>query len=520
MKIKNLIKVLFTVLLTISITGCDITNYDEEIIETLSVSREFSPIELTARVRNQTTVELNWTIRDEVNNYVVEFSADDPTFTTIFKTVEVTSDQLPVQIKLEGLTVYSIRVKAKSDIGLEDSKWAVVSATTLSEQLMLPSINGDVSYNEATFRWEAGINVTQIVLQPGDVTHTITDQEKTNGMATVTGLNSLSNYEVTLLNNDKPRGFSSIKTEVDPATGTLVKSSDDLLSMILNANFGDTLIIEPGDYTNQVGTANLEKSIVIRGLLSYDKPKVNINFQLNDGAADVSLINIEFDGKAIVQDLVRYTGAGNYNSLLVSDCIVHDYDRSFIAGNTTDAIVQNVTVENCIVTNVVTNGGDFLDFRKSDVLNLHINTSTFNNCAPARDFIRIDDEGTLASQDPANISNVTINSCTIYACSNKNSKRLLYVRFEDNEIEVHNTLITDTDVEGFSDQSRTDEDIIFSNNNYFNAPTLFDSSVPRYDASGTHTELDPGFVDPFTGDFTITNQTLKDNIVGDPRWIN
>lgn len=519
MKIKHLIKVTLTLLLIISITSCDISGYDEEVVEDLNVSREFSPINLSTIVRNQTTVELNWIVREGTENYLVEFSADDSTFSTIFKSVTVTAAELPVQVKLEGLTEYSIRVKALSSLGLEDSKWSITTATTLSEQLMLPSTDGDVTYNQAIFRWEAGINVTQLTLQPGDITHIITDQEKTTGIATVSNLNHLTSYEVTLFNNDKPRGFSSIKTEVDPATGTLVKTSDDLLSMILNAGFGETLILEPGDYSTQIGTANLEKSITIRGLLSYNKPIVNINFQINGGATDVSFINLDLDGKTTVQDLVRYTGAGNYNSLLISSCNVHNFDRSFIAGNTTDAIVQNVTVENSIVTNVLTNGGDFIDFRNSDVLNLNIKTSTFNNCAPERDFLRIDDSGTLASQDPRNISNITIDSCTLYACSNKNSKRILYVRFEDNEIEVLNTLITDTDVEGFSDQSRTDEDIVFSNNNYFNAPTLFDSSVPRYDSSGTYKELDPGFVDALSGDFTVTNQTIKDNSIGDPRWL-
>lgn len=519
MKAKYILKALFTFIILVSVSSCEYGAYDEDIIEELNVSREFAPVGLSTIVRNQTIVELNWTVREGVVNYLIEFSADDPNFTTIFKSVEVSVEELPVQVKLEGLTEYSIRVKALSSNGLEDSKWATGTATTLSEQLMLPSVNGDVAYNDALFRWEAGINVTKLVLQPGDITHTITEAEKSAGIATVTGLNSLTDYEVTLYNNDKPRGFSSIKTEVDPATGTIVKTSDDLLSMILNASFGETLILEPGDYSSQIGTANLEKSITIRGLLSYNKPIVNINFQINGGATDVSFINLDLDGKTTVQDLVRYTGAGNYNSLLVSGCTVHDFDRSFIAGNTTDAIVQNVTVENSIVTNVLTNGGDFIDFRNSDVLNLNIKTSTFNNCAPERDFLRIDDSGTLASQDPRNISNITIDSCTLYACSNKNSKRILYVRFEDNEIEVLNTLITDTDVEGFSDQSRTDEDIVFSNNNYFNAPTLFDSSVPRYDASGTYKELDPGFVDALSGNFTVTNQTIKDNSIGDPRWL-
>ena len=42
-------------------------------------------------------------------------------------------------------------------------------------------------------------------------------------------------------------------------------------------------------------------------------------------------------------DVVRYSDIGNFNSLLVSGCNIHDYDKSFIAGNVTDAIVQTVT---------------------------------------------------------------------------------------------------------------------------------------------------------------------------------
>ena len=515
MKSKYILKGVFSLILTLTLFNCD-GSYDVDLIEELNVDREFAPVALTTIVRNQTIVELNWTVRDGVNNFVVEFSADDPTFTTIFKTVEVSAEELPVQVQLEGLTEYSIRVKAKSSIGLEDSNWAIGTATTLSEQLMLPSLLGDVGYNQAVLRWEPGINVTTIVLQPGDITHNITAQEKANGIAIVTGLTSETQYSAELLNNDKPRGTAAFKTEVDPASGTVINSNNDLLQMIADAASGSVLLLEEGDYTSQIGTATLDKSITIRALLSYAKPLLSINFELIDGATDVSLIDLDLDGATTTQDVVRYTGAGNYNSLLVSGCNIHDFDRSFIAGNQTDAIVQTVTVENSIVTNVITNGGDFIDFRNSDVLNLNVNTSTFNNCAPGRDFIRMDDAGTLTQSGL--VSNVNLDSCTIYACSDSSSKRLLYVRFQENKITVQNTLITDTSSEGFSDQSRTDPNPTFYNNNYFNAPGFFNSTQTVYDGSGTHSELDPGFVDTLIGDFTITNQTLIDNAVGDPRW--
>lgn len=513
MKTKYILKVLFITFLTFTVVGC---GYDTEVIDELVVSREFAPVALTARVRNQTIVELNWTVNENVDHYVVEFSADDPDFNVIFKTVDVTADQLPIQIQLEGLTEYSIRVKAISAIGLEDSKWAIGSATTLNEQLMLPSIPGDVQYNQAIFRWVPNINVTQIVLQPGDITHDITTQEKADGIATVTGLTGETDYSAVLLNNVKPRGSSTIKTEVDPATGTVISPTNDLFQMIANAAPGDILLLEQGDYTAQTGTITLDKSITIRGLLSYNKPLLGINFELIDGATDVSLIDLDLDGTATVQDVVRYTGIGNYNSLLVSGCNIHDFDRSFIAGNVTDAIVQSVTIENCIVTNVVTNGGDFFDFRNSDVLNVKISTSTFNNCAPGRDFIRMDAAGT--SNDAGLTSNILLDRNTIYACANSTSRRIFYVRFVSNDVTSSNNLIADTLSEGYADRSGIDETPTFDNNNYFNAPGFYDTAQYIFDSSN-YTTIDPGFVDVVTGNFKVTNQTLIDNNVGDPRWL-
>tara|TARA_R110002074_G_scaffold65070_2_gene154889 strand:- start:5062 stop:6603 length:1542 start_codon:yes stop_codon:yes gene_type:complete len=511
MKTKYIAKGLFTLLLTIIVTSC---GYNEDVIEELSISREFAPVSLEARVRNQTVVELNWTVNQDINLYIVEFSADDPNFTTIFETVEVSPDELPVQVQLEGLTEYSIRVKAVSSDGLADSTWAVTSATTLSEQLMLPSLPGDIGFDEATFRWQAGVNVTQLVIQPGDIVYNITAPEKAAGVATVSGLTGETVYSAILLNNAKIRGSLDFTTEVDPSTGTLVNSTADLLQMIANAAPGDVLILEPGDYTSQVGTAALDKSITVRGLLSYDKPLIGINFELNDGSSDFSLINLDIDGGLSLNDVVSYGSAGNYNSILISGCNIHDFNRTFVQGSVTDAILQTLTVDNCIVTNILTNGGDFIDFRGGDALNVNVTNSTFNNCAPGRDFIRMDASGTSNGNSTANI---LLESCTLYACSDSGSRRIFYVRFETNEVIARNLIIAETDSEGYADRSGIDETPEFSNNNYFNAPGFFDTSQYIFDASN-YTELDPGFADPLMGDFTVTNQTLLDNAVGDPRW--
>jgi len=516
MKIKYIVKIVFTMFLAFLVSNCA---YNEDVIEELTLDREFAPVDLVARVRNQTNVELNWDANDNAENYVVEISADDPNYTSIFLTQVVGANELPILIQLEGLTEYSIRVKAISNRGLNDSTWAETTATTLSEQILLEFMLGDIGYNQVTFRWGAGLNVTHFILQPGDVRHDVTAQEKADGIAIVSGLIGETDYGATLFNNDKIRGVAAFTTEVDPAIGTVIGTSDDLLTMIANAAPGEILLLEPGDYTSQFGAVMVNKSITIRGLLSYDKPLLRLRFNLVDGATDVALIDLDLTGDVAsgLTDVIDFAGAGNYNSLLISGCNIHDYDKSLIKGQTSGAILQSLIIENSIVSNILTNSSDFIDFRTSDVLNLTIKSSTFNNCAPSRDFLRLDNAGT--SNDTGLTINVLIDSCTLYACSNKDDRRILYVRFVSNDIIVRNTLIAETDSEGYADRDGIDTSPTFSNNNYFNAPTFYDEAVHTYDGTTTYTTLDPGFVDAANGNFTVTNQTLLDNAVGDPRWL-
>lgn len=517
MKVRDILKsLLAAILLTVTFTACD---YDKELIEELPVEREFAPVNLTSFVRNQVNVELNWTVDENVNSYIVEFAKDSLQFNNIVRTLEVNPDELPVLVPLESETLYSIRVKAISDRGIDDSSWAVTTARTLTEQIFIEGEDGDIKSKEAILRWVPGSEVTEITLSPGDITYTITPEDMAGGIATITGLTSETEYTATLLNGSQIRGVKTFTTGIDIGAGKLVTPEDDLLQIIADAVAGDILVLEPGDYTDQTGTITLDKSLTIRGLRSFDKPLLQLNFELVAGADDVELIDLNLqglgEGSSDLQDVVRYTGPGNYNSLLISGAEIHDYARSFIAGNESDAILQNLTVENSIVYNVFTSGGDFIDFRNSDVLNINLIENTFYNCAPGRDFIRMDASGT--SNDTGVTSNILIDSNTIYACADSDSRRILYVRFVSNDVTVRNTMIVNTESEGYADREGIDESPTFSNNNYFNAPGFLDDTQYIFDGNNPF-NLDPGFVDPSTGDFTVTNQTLIDNKVGDPRW--
>ncbi|HSD06595.1 DUF4957 domain-containing protein [Flavobacterium sp.] len=518
MKIKHILKGLIaTLLLVLAFSSCD--SFNEPLLDELGNTREFSPIGLTAKVRNQTTVELNWTTRESTEKYIVEFSADDPEFTTIEKTIEVTASQLPIQVALAGETVYSIRVKAIAS-GLEESKWSVVTATTLSEQIFYAVAPEEILAKQVTLRWPANSVVTQIVVTPGDITHVITAEEKAAGFATVTGLTPETSYTATLFNNTKVRGTKTFTSGIDIGNGILVKTTDDLMQMIAEANSGATLVLEPGSYTatNQIGTITLAKSITLRGLRSYSKPKLNVRFVLNSGTANLSLIDLDLDGTGLKDaSAITYNEeSATYDALLISGCKIHDYAKSFITAAALKlAKINSILVENSVVTNILTASSDCIDFRGSYVGQLTLKNSTFNNTT-VRDFIRMDNTaGTLSGTGLTN--NVLIDACTINNPSMPITGRILYVRFASNVIDVKNTLFSN--IGGIFSKEATTSTPTFKNNNYFNSPNLQTKGASAgtiFDTAGT--ALNPQFTDAANGIFTIGNQALKDNNIGDPLW--
>ncbi|MEA9415324.1 DUF4957 domain-containing protein [Flavobacterium sp. PL02] len=516
MKIKYILKGLIaTLLFMFAFSSCE--TYNEGLLDGIGATREFSPIDLTAVVRNQTAVDLNWTVNQDADHYVVEFSADDVDFKTIYKTVNVNPQELPVRIQLEGETTYSIRIKAVSSTGLEDSKWSVTKATTSSEQIFLASQDGDIESNKVTLRWVANSNVTEIVVNPGTIKHVVTAEEKANGIAIITGLKGETPYRADLFNGTKKRGFLDFTTGIDIGTGILVKPEDDLSAKIADAAPGAVLVLMPGDYTVFKGTISLNKSITIRGLYSYKKPLLHVNFSLNNGSTILNLIDLDLNGDKTLTDAVKYNEANvTYGPLLISGCNIHDFGKSLISSSQANTRVGSAIVENTVVTNVLTNNGDFIDFRITHLGQLTLKNSTFNNCALGRDFIRIDNAKDLTGTGL--ITNILIDGCTIFNNGMTASNRILYIRFVSNATTIRNTLFAQT-AAIFANQAVTAAPT-FVNNNYYNSAALFTTAATpiKFDNSGNYTTLDPKFTNALNGDFTVGNQTLKENNVGDPRW--
>jgi hypothetical protein len=515
MKTKNIFIGMLIGFLSVTFIACE-DNIDP-LVEELDFSRVFAPIDLTARVRNQTIIELNWTTKDDADKYVIEYSEDSLDFGTIIRTVEVMPDELPVQQTFEGETLYSARVKGISNSGLADSKWTEITVMTDLENIYLPIEDGDIDANEATLRWPANSEVTRFVINPGNIEQAITADEKAAGIGTVTGLTGNTEYTVLLMKGTKRRGSTSFTTLIDVGGATRIYPEDDLSLVVADAAPGDVLVLYPGDYTVYTGSIVLDKSITIRGLYPYDKPLLHVQFSSENAAEAVELIDLDLNGDDLLSDVLRYNTADvAYGSLKIEGCNIHNFTRSFVAGNVASTI-ESVSINNCVLTAVMTSGGDFLDFRTAYLADLSVTNSTFNNCAPGRDFIRMD--AASAFSGTGLVSNVLIDHCTLYGVST-GTKRLLYVRFLDNTLTVQNTLIAETDAY-YTNQGNSSQPTC-SNNNYFNAIGFYTDayvSNAKIDLSGNYTILDPGFEDAANGNFKVTDQTILDNTVGDPRWL-
>jgi len=508
----------------------------DPVVEKLDFERAFTPVNLTARIRNMITAELSWSVGDDVDHYVVEIAEDSLQFTTILSSVDVAPTEVPYSVLLEGETQYSARVKGVSNLGVEDSKWATVVFKTDAENIFNTLAGSDIGKTEVTLSWPAGSEVTHFIISTAgadDVRRDITGGEVAAGEATITGLAYGTEYGITMYNEPSPKQRGHVDFTTLPEGESLTPDMD--LNEAINTTFADqdVFLLEAGEYSKYTGALTLNRSIKIKGLNSDDKPIVHVQFVLEQGAQNVEISNLEMDGtytdiatgeEAILDYAFQMTESDvAYGSLNILSCDIHNYNKSLISAGSDVFEIGVITINDCLVSDIYNDGGDFIDSRKSYIANLVVTNSTFNNCATvnARDFIRMDG-GTKGNpyDDGSRTPVIEVSHCTFNNVMNSESstKRFFYVRWSQHAITSENNLFVDMGSSVYSNQSLTIQPEC-SGNNYFNADGYYtEAEGVLIDNSSNYTTLDPGFANPSAGDFAITNQTLLDNAVGDPRW--
>lgn len=511
---KRILIYILSVAFALSFQACE-DHLPDEITE-LNVSRLFSPTAVEARIVNQTSVRLTWADVRHARSYAVQlFEGSSASGSPALSLEGITIDQLPYTVpNLNGETEYTVQIKAMGE-NIADSKWTSVNITTNAEQLFQAVSPDDLKATEVTLRWPAGQAADKIVITPGNLEHTLTAAEVTAGAATITGLAGETTYTAKLMRGSSTRGTVTFTTLIDLGGAIVVSPEDDITSIFQNAKEGDVFGLLPGTYTS--GDITISRSVSIKGARPNDKPVLKGTvFRVNDGAG-LELKDLTLDG-AGSQDgnqTIIY-GAGTFKNLVIDGCNIINYIKGTLYVNNA-TLIEAVSITHTLYSNIECNGGDFIDFRNGLARKFDFINNTAYNSALARDFFRMDAGGSTNFPDVKSI--ITIRNNTFNNVSNGNNRRILYIRLASHEISFEKNILSNT--EGYFSNQASTNIVKFDKNNYFNAPNFTGStqSGAKNDASGTHTNYDPGYANVNEGNFKVSHEELKFQEIGDTRWL-
>lgn len=512
--IKNFTYIVGMGVLT-SLSGCS-KEFTE--ITSLETSRLFSPVELEARVVNQTGVRLEWKAVNKATSYELEFyEGEDPDFSgTPFRTVsDVTYDQLPYTVSgFIGETDYTVRVRAVG-ADVSESKWVTATFSTDAEQIFRQVDINEIEATAVTLRWTPGEAAAQIVVEPGNIQYTVTADDIAAGAALITGLAPETDYTARLLYEGRTRGTVSFRTILDLSNAIIVNEGDDLATAIAAAASGATLALMSGTYEVS-GDLAISKSISLQAAHPADRPIIKGAVFKPSAGASLDLNSLILDGTAIDNQAIIYS-ADTYDKLYIQNCDVFGYIKGLIYVNVA-ALIEDMTIKNNMIYDITCVGGDFIDFRLGIARNLTFVDNTVYNSVTSRDFFRMDAGG--STNFPEVTSILTVDNNTIYNANNSTSSsngRVFYVRLTSHQIYFRKNIVASS-TGYFANQGATTLTSL-SNNNYFNSPGYTGSSHPNAkNDTGAYTTFDPGFANPSAGDFTISHEELLLLGIGAARW--
>lgn len=404
-----------------------------------------------------------------------------------------------------------------------------ITFETGTEQIFYNVPTSDITKTTVTLSWPAGTAVTRIDVQKsGEVvqTHTLTADEIANGKATIEDLNVESTYTFYIYNGEKQRGKIQVATLPNY---TPVKTALELLEAIEAAEAGEVIMLTENkvyDFTaleSPVSSITIDKNIVLN--TNNGATIKGIYFQISNGAS-LEFANITIDGTDPTDgnQAFVYKGEGNFAKLYIHDAEIKNVTKGLLyIGGSEKSAIDDITIENCYIHDIVCQGGDFIDSRGGGWNSLTLQKSTIYKCAETtkRAIIRFDNNSNVQVTAKTTIQNCTFSKC---GTGGGNSYGFLHLRYTGNSTIFKNNVVADfVEQRGFSDQKTTGVPE-FANNFYYNTKNLLSKDAASektpafFDTDGTEVTADP-FKDAANGDFTIMNEKIADKEAGDPRWI-
>lgn len=496
---------------------------DIDPVHSLELSRVLSPTNLSVRIRNSVNLELTWDAMDKATSYTVEvYQGETAEGTPVFTQEGINADTYTVKAGLLGETVYYVQVKAVGE-GIADSKWTGMKVTTDAEQIFKAVDAAEITHHSAVIRWidgmmtnaDAGnkVTVTPVSDASAALEYTVTNEDVTNGYVTIDGLTQDTEYQAVMKRGSVTRGTVNFKTRIDTGDMIPIDEGANLAEKLADANEGDAFVLLGSSYT-LTEDFELTKSISLTSIDPTNKPTISGGrFIFSSDVASFSMSNIIFDVENNYGNFLEAKG-GSLGSLTLEGCEIKNTNNNMIYSNAA-ADFGDITVKDCIISNIGDGGDGVFDIRKGTLTSVTIINSTITDVK--RTFIRI--------EVPTAFS---MKNCTLYnvATADNSNNRGLFSLAKGKTLEVENCLFygiglatptnANSGVWGRSDKMKATYK--YANNYYFNCPNLW-SNLYKDDYSFVATVCDPQFADAANGDFTVQSQDLKDNQVGDPRWL-
>ena len=496
---------------------------DIDPVHSLELSRVLSPTNLSVRIRNSVNLELSWDAMDKATSYTVEvYQGETAEGTPVFTQEGINADTYTVKAGLLGETVYYVQVKAAGE-GIADSKWTGMKVTTDAEQIFKAVDAAEITHHSAVIRWidgmmtnaDAGnkVTVTPVSDASAALEYTVTSEDVTNGYVTIDGLTQDTEYQAVMKRGSVTRGTVNFKTRIDTGDMIPIDEGANLAEKLADANDGDAFVLLGSSYT-LTEDFELTKSISLTSIDPTNKPTISGGrFIFNSEVASFSMSNIIFDVENNYGNFLEAKG-GSLGSLTLEGCEIKNTKNNMIYSNAA-ADFGTITVNNCIISNIGDSGDGVFDIRKGTLTSVTITNSTITDVK--RTFIRIEVHTAFSMKN-----------CTLYnvATVDNANNRGLFSLAKGKTLEVENCLFygiglespqnVNSGVWGRSDKMKATTN--YANNYYFNCPNLW-GNLYKDDNSSVATKCDPQFTDAANGDFTVQSQDLKDNQVGDPRWL-
>ncbi len=521
---RNIIYTAFMIsLLTMGgtlITSCE----DIDPVQELNLRRVLSPTDLSVRIRNQVNIEASWgVVDDRTQSYTLElYEGTSAEGTPVVQQSGITSTTYTISSGTMGETTYLLRVKAVAE-GIEDSKWAELTTTTLAEQIFNSVASADIAALSVTLRWPAGEAADLITLTPAEgstapvVTYNVTAEDVANGYAVIEGLTEQTEYTAIMTLNGRTRGTVTFKTAIDTGDMTQIAADADLAAALDAAEEGESFVLMGTNY--ELGSYAVTKSFSLTSLDPNSPAIVHGRFTVSTPVSSITLANIVFDGQGDTDNILELKdAAANLGTLTIEGCEIRNMGKHIMYNNAKGTF-GDIIINNCIIDGIDDGGGDGFDIRGGSLQSLTVTNTTISNGVR-----------TLLRCQVANTVNVTFQNCTFYnICTLDNSNNSgLFQMDKTNDgslLTVKSCLVygvgTDspsaTESGTWARSSKFKASAEYSNNYYYNCPNLW-ASLYKDDHSAVATEADPAFADAANGDFTLTNEDLIYNQVGDPRW--